>query len=192
MEVGHDNNPLRADEGSGETAYVRLQPSATYLVQRRNNRLSFGYRGDFYQYFEDYCQGQTGVVRPGDCLQGSPDFDKASYLDHVLTLDGFLEVSKRVRASLRLQQRIDHQPLGTGLSSDRGVLDALTTPDYWNRRIARAQLSYGAFQARGEVRVGLSVADRELNTDRDNVNLDGQSDTSVSYTHLTLPTNREV
>ena len=179
VEFGHDNNPLRADEGSRETAFVRLQPSVTYLAQRRNNRLSLGYSGDFYQYFENYCQGQTGVVRPGDCLQGSPDFDKASYLDHALTLNGFLEVSKRLRASVQLQQRIDHQPLGTGLSSDRRVLDALTSPDYWNRSIARAQLSYGAFQARGEVRVGISLSDRELNSERD-VNLDGQSDTSVA------------
>lgn len=179
VELGTDNNPLRSINGSQETLYLRLQPSATYLVQRRNNRLSFGYAGDFYQYFEEFCQAQAGVVRPGDCLQGSPTFDKASYQDHTLSLDGFLEVSKRLRASLQLSQRIEHQPLGTGLSSNRGVLDALTSPDYWNIRAARAQLSYGAFQARGEVRVGISLSDRELNTELD-VNLDAQSSTSVA------------
>ena len=180
LELGNDNNPLRSINGSQESLYLRLRPSATYLVQRRNNRLSFGYAGDFYQYFEEYCQAQNPVVvRPGDCLQGSPTFDKASFQNHALSLDGFLEVSKRLRASLQLNQTIVHQPLGTGLSSDRRVLDALTSPDYWSIRGARAQLSYGAFQARGEVRVGISLADRELNTERD-VNLDAQSSTSVA------------
>lgn len=179
VEFGNDNNPLRSTSGSQETLYVRLQPSLEYLVQRRNNRLTLGYRGDYYQYFEEYCQGQTGVLRPGDCLQGSPTFDKASYQDHTLSLNGFLEVSKRLRATLELSQIIEHQPLGTGLSGNRGVLDSLTSPENWNRQRARAQLSYGAFQARGEVRVGIGLSNNELQSER-NVDLDAQSDTSVA------------
>ena len=179
LEFGSDNNPLRAAAGSEGTMYLRLQPSVRYLAQQRNNRLTLGYSGDYYQYFEEYCQAQPGLERPGDCLQGSPTFDKASYQNHRLSLDGFLEVSKRLRARLELAQIIDHQPLGTGLSSNLGVLNALTSPDYWNTSTARAQLSYGAFQARGEVRVGVFLENNELNSERA-VNLDDQSDSAVS------------
>lgn len=186
VELGSDNNPMRADAGSEESLFLRLQPSVTYLVQRRNNSLSFGYSGDYYQYFQEYCQNQGQdangdfiLNRPGDCLNGSPTFDQASYQDHSLSLNGFLEVSKRLRALLQINQSIEHQPLGTGLSANRGVLGALTSPDYWNSTTARAQMSYGAYQARGEVRVGVFLRDDELNSGR-NVNLDLQSDNSVS------------
>lgn len=178
FEFGNDNNPLRADEGSESAAFLRLQPSVNYLAQRRNNRLTLGYAGDFYQYFQDFCLGEIGVSRPGDCLQGSQDFDAASYADHALTLDGFLEVTSRLRATFALSQRIRHQPLGTGLSTSRAVLDELTSPDDWRRSRASAQLAYGASQARGELRGGIRFIDQELRTERD-VNLDAQSDTTV-------------
>jgi len=179
LEFGSDNNPLRSNSGSKETVYLRVEPRVSYIVQQRNNRLVLGYTGDYYQYFEEYCRGQPGVARPGDCLSGSPTFDKASYQDHALTLDGFLEVSSRIRATMKLKQEIDHQPLGTGLSGNRGTLDDLISPEYWNRKTARAELSYGAFQARGEVRAGISFSDRELRSERA-VDLSAQSDTSVA------------
>ena len=180
LDFGSDNNPLRANEGSEESFYLRLQPSVTYLLRRRNNRLTFGYRGDFYQYFEEYCQNQPGVARPGDCLQGSPTFDSASYFDQNLSANGFLEVTSRVRARLELSYLIRHQPLGTGLSANNSVLGALTTPDERRITTARAEVSYGAFQARGEVRAGVTLADSELVTDNQGVNLDAQSDTSIA------------
>ena len=178
FEFGNDNNPLRADEGSQEAAFLRLQPSVSYLAQRRNNQLTIGYEGDFYEYFQDFCPGEVGVSRPGDCLPGSTDIDTASYQDHAVRLNGFLEVTSRVRARLRLSNTIQHQPLGTGLSTNRDVLDELTSPDDWRRTRASAELSYGASQARGELRGGLRFIDQELRTERD-VNLDAQSDTTV-------------
>lgn len=181
VDLGSDNNPLRADEGSEASMFLRLQPEVKYLVRRRNNRLEFGYEGDLYQYFQEYCQNQgDSVARPGDCLQGSPTFDSASYFDHRLSLDGFVAVTSRLRARAELSHEIRHQPLGTGLSSNRGVLGALTTPDEWNITTARAEASYGAFQARGELRAGITISDRELETELAGVNLDAQSDTSVA------------
>jgi len=179
LEFGTDNNPLRSSSGSEETVYLRVEPRVSYLLQQRNNRLVLGYTGDYYQYFQEYCRGQPGVARPGDCLSGSPTFDKASYQDHALTLDGFLEVSSRIRATVKLRQELDHQPLGTGLSGNRGTLDDLTSPEYWSRTTARAEVAYGAYQARGEVRAGISWSDRELRSER-SVDLSAQSDTSVA------------
>ncbi len=178
LEFGNDNNPLRSVNGSQEAMYLRLQPSVRYLVQRRNNRLVLGYQGNYYQYFEEYCQGQ-GLDRPGDCLQGSPTFDKASYQNHTLSLGGFLEISRRLRATLSLAQIIDHQPLGTGQSGNVNVLNSLTSPDAWNSQSARAELSYGAERARGEVRVGLSVGNREFDSER-SINTDDLNERAVS------------
>ena len=179
LDFGNDNNPLRADEGSEDSFYLRVQPDVRYLLRRRNNRLELGYEGDYYQYFQEYCQTQAGVARPGDCLPGSPTFDSASYFDQRLSLDGFLEVTSRIRATAELSYEIRHQPLGTGLSANSGVLGALTTPDEWNITTARAEVSYGAFQARGEVRAGVTIADRELQTELA-TDLSAQSDTSVA------------
>ena len=176
LEFGNDSNPLRANEGSGESTFFRLEPTVSYLVRRRNNELELRFEGDYYQYFEEYCQAQApAVVRPGDCLQGSPTFDKASYFDLDFSLNGSLEISSRLRARLELSQEIQHQPLGTGQSTNRGVLDALTTPDAWNDRRARAELAYGASQARGEVRVGLTILDRDFESDLDVITLDERS-----------------
>ena len=180
LDFGFDSNPLRADEGSEGSLYLRFQPSVEYLLRRRNNRLTFGYSGDYYQYFQEFCQFQDGVDRPGDCVSGSPSFDSASYFDQRLSLDGFLEVTNRVRATLGLSHEIQHQPLGTGLSANAGVLGALTTPDEWNITTARAEVSYGAFQARGELRAGITLSDRELETELEEVNLDARSETSVA------------
>jgi len=102
LDFANDSNPLRADEGSENSLYLRLQPTVEYLLRRRNNRLTLGYEGDYYQYFQEFCQTQVGVERPGDCLPGSPTFDSASYIDQKVSLDGFLEVTSRVRARLEL------------------------------------------------------------------------------------------
>ena len=147
LSFGTDSNPLRQNAGSEDSPYLRLQPSVSYRLQRRNNRLTLNYQGDYFQYFQNYCQTQIGVSRPGDCLPGSPDFDSASYIDQRLSLNGFLEVTSRLRANLELSRIIENQPLGTGLSATTSVLGALTEPDSRNRTRARAELSYGAFQA---------------------------------------------
>ncbi len=169
LEFGSDNNPLRSDDGSQEAMYLRVQPSVRYLVQRRNNSLVLGYQGNYFQYFEEYCLGQ-GLDRPGDCLQGSPTYDKASYQDHILSLNGVLEVSRRLRGTLSLSQVIESQPLGTGQSgNNEGVLNALRTPEFWNRQSARVEVSYGAERARGEVRAGLSLGNREFDTERQDI-----------------------
>ncbi len=177
--LGTDSNPLRANEGSEESLLLRVQPSVSYLLRRRNNRLEFGYAGDYNQYLQDYCQTQVGVDQPGDCLPGSPTFDSASYFDQRLSLEGFLEVTSRLRARLEAFHQIRHQPLGTGLSANNAVLGSLTTPDEWNISTARAELSYGAFQARGEIRAGVTFSDRELETEL-NTNLDAQSSTTIA------------
>jgi len=177
LEFGNDNNPLRSDDGSEEAMFLRLQPSVSYLVQRRNNRLELGYTGDFFQYFEEYCRGNQ-TVRPGDCLPGAPSFDSASYQNHNLFLNGFLEISSRLRANLELRQFTQAQPLGTGQSSNRNILNALTSPEEWRRGFARAELAYGAAQARGQVRVGLTVATRSFESERGD--FDNLNETEVS------------
>ena len=164
LEFGSDNNPLRSDDGSEQALFFRLQPEFRYLVRQRNNRLELGYRGDFVQYLEEYCLGNQ-TVRPGDCVQGAPSFNRASYDDHELFLNGLVEISSRLRATLELSQTIDHQELGTGLSSNRGVLDSLTEPDSFSVSRARAELSYGADLARGQVRVGINVTDRQFDSE---------------------------
>ena len=163
LEFGSDNNPLRSDDGSEQALFFRLEPEFRYLVRQRNNELELGYKGDFIQYFEDYCLGNQ-TVRPGDCVQGAPAFNRASFEDHQLFLNGFLEISSRLRARLELSQTIDHQELGTGLSSNRGVLDSLTEPDSFNTSRARAELSYGAALARGQVRVGINFTDQQFDS----------------------------
>ncbi len=179
LEFGNDNNPLRANEGSQEAAFLRLQPSVSYFARRRNNQLELNYSGNYYQYFEDYCQVQSGVVRPGDCLPLSQSSDIASYQDHELSLNGFLEVTSRLRANVSLSRSIQHQPLGTGLSVNRNILNTIDSPDNWLRTRGFAQLAYGASQARGEFRAGLNFQDRELRSDS-NANLDATSETSIA------------
>ncbi len=190
LEFGNDNNPLRGSDGSQESMYFRLQPSLRYLVQARNNRLQLSYLGDYTQYFQEYCQGSSfnQLARPGDCLSGSPTFNTASYQDHTLSLNGFLEISSRLRATLTASHVIAHQPAGTGQSGSRGVLDGLTSPDAWIRQSARAEVSYGAAKARGEVRAGLTLGNREFDSSR-NVpasTIDGLSEQSVAPNVMVL------
>ena len=87
IELGLDNNPLRADEGSEGSAFVTVEPTVQYTLQRRNNTLTIGYQGEYLQYFDDFCSepvrtfGLANTVeRPGDCSSSaSPTFDKASF-----------------------------------------------------------------------------------------------------------------
>lgn len=165
LEFGTDNNPLRSDDGSQESVYLRLQPSARYLVRQRNNRLELGYSGDFYNYFESYCAGNQ-TVRPGDCLNGAPSSNSASYQDHSLSLLGFLEISSRLRATLTASVDVENQPLGTGQSATRNILNSLTETESWTRRTVRAEVAYGADRARGRVIAGVTAGDRAFNSPR--------------------------
>ncbi|OED38960.1 hypothetical protein AB833_17490 [Chromatiales bacterium (ex Bugula neritina AB1)] len=179
LEIGNDDNPLRRNEGSKSSSFLRVQPQVQYIVQRRNNTLSVGYTGDYVQYTEDYCLSQSG-----DCQFGAPDFNKASYEDHRLELNGRLEFSRRLRATLLLARELENQPLGTGLSSDAGTLQSLVEPDSFHRTAASAVVSYGASQARGEARFGLSYTDRDFRSDSANpgrnAGLDGLGESSVT------------
>ena len=170
VEIGSDNNPLRRNEGSEASQFLRLQPDMRYIVQQRNNRLVVGYSGDYVQYFEDYCRDQlgNGVSRPGDCQNGSPAFNKASYEDHRFFANASLEVNRQIRATLTLSRELENQPLGTGLSSNTNTLLTLVEPDAFNRTIARAEVSYGAPQARGEIRAGITYTDKEFQNDNAN------------------------
>ena len=182
IELGLDNNPLRADEGSEGSAFVTVEPTVQYTLQRRNNTLTIGYQGEYLQYFDDFCSepvrtfGLANTVeRPGDCSSSaSPTFDKASYQNHVLGLSGFLEFNRRARATVDASTSLINQPLGTGLSANDTVLAVLSEPDSFVRNRARAGFSYGAQRARGELRFDLSYRDigyRE-NAGRDLENLD--------------------
>ena len=176
LEFGNDSNPLRANEGSEQSAFLRVEPSVSYLVRRRNNELELSFEGDLFQYIEEYCQTQSpAVARPGDCNQGSPTFDSASYFDFEFSLDGMLEISRRLRGTLEISQAIQNQPLGTGQSINPGVLGALTSTDAWNIRRARAVLAFGAPQARGEIQVGITAQDRDFESDLNVTTLDEQS-----------------
>ncbi len=152
IEIGTDSNVLRRNDGSDSSSYVRLEPSFDYIVQQRNNRLTLGYEGDYYLYGEDYCIEPRDV----DCPNGSPQFDKASYQDHIFSANGFLEISRQLRATLVLSQSLLNQPAGTGLSVNDGALQSLTEPDSYTNSNVRAELSYGAPQARGELRFGVT------------------------------------
>jgi hypothetical protein len=168
VDIGTDSNPLRGDDGSESSAYFRAQPSVKYFLRRRNNELSIGYSGDYFQYFTQYCNdpvtaGFFSVNRPGDCLsEASPEFNKASYQNHELELNSFLEFSRRARADIQLATVLVNQPLGTGLSGQDSVLTLLERPDAFVRNSARFGFSYGASQARGELRFGLSMIDRSF------------------------------
>ena len=161
LEFGSDDNVLRRNEGSDASTYFRLEPSVRYVVRQRNNRLQLSYRGDYYFDTEDYCL----EPRDADCPNGSPQYNKASYQDHFFTADGFLEITRKVRATAFLEQGIVNQPLGTGLSANSGTLSTLVQPDSFNRSLLRAQLSYGAPQARGEIRAGVSFTNKKFNDD---------------------------
>lgn len=163
IEIGSDNNVLRQNEGSDASTYVRLEPTLRYLVQQRNNRLTFRYSGDYYLYGEDYCL----EPRDADCPNGSPQYDKATYDDHTFSVQGFLEVSRKLRITANLQQAIVHQPLGTGLSANAGYLSSLTEPDSYANTLLRAEMSYGAPLARGELRFGLTHTQRKFNGNAD-------------------------
>jgi len=171
IEYGNDNNPLRQDAGSEASNFLRLMPRVRYVVQQRNNRLQFRYRGNYLNYSGEYCRdqvGTNGVNRPGDCQFGSPAFDKASYEDHILEADAFLEVSRKFRATLQLSRELSNQPIGTGLSANPDTLSSLAEPDSYLQTIARAEFSYGAEQARGEVRFGLTYNDKAFVNDATN------------------------
>ena len=182
IEFGHDDNPLRGDAGSEGSAFVTVKPTVQYILQRRNNTLTIGYQGDFLQYFDEFCSepvrtfGLANIVeRPGDCSSSaSPTFDKASYQDHELGLTGFLEINRRSRLSVDASTSLINQPLGTGLSANDTVLSALNEPDSFVRNRARAELSYGAQRARGELRFALDFRSRGFreNAGRDLEDLD--------------------
>lgn len=167
IELGHDDNPLRGDEGSEGSAFLTVVPDVQYTVQRRNNTLTIGYQGEYLQYFDEFCSepvrtfGLANTVeRPGDCSSSaSPTFDKASYQNHTLGLSGFLEINRRARVTVDISTSLVNQPLGTGLSANDSVLATLSEPDSLVRNRALARLSYGAQQARGELRFGLNFRD---------------------------------
>lgn len=164
VEFGSDSNPLRRNEGSDPSAYLRLEPSLRYLAQRRNNKFNLLYEGDYFFYGEDYC------LEPLDenCPNGSPQFDKASYQNHHFTVDGYLEITRKLRATAVLESSNTHQPLGTGLSSNSGTLSTLVEPDSSRRTLFRTEVSYGAPGARGELRGGISYTDQKFAEDAAN------------------------
>ena len=172
VELGQDDNPLRGENGSEASAFLTIEPDVKYIVQRRNNTLTLGYTGQYLQYFDQFCSdpvnsgfGNT-VDRPGDCFStASQSSDKASYQNHSFGLSGYLEISRRARATLDVSTSIFNQPLGTGLSSFDSVLAQLREPDSFVRNVVRAGFSYGASQARGELRFALDIRDRNF---RDN------------------------
>ena len=180
LEFGSDNNVLRRNEGSDSSVYLRLQPSLRYVVQQRNNRLQLQYTGDYFQYAEDYC------LEPKDanCPNGSPQFDKASFQDHTFAADGFLEVTRQVRVNTFFEQALENQPLGTGLSSNSGTLASLAEPDSFRQTLLRAVIAYGAPQARGEARGGISFTNKDFNdrqtTDGNITSFDNLSERSVT------------
>lgn len=176
VEVGTDSNPLRRNDGSDSSSFVRLEPSLKYVVQQRNNRLTLGYAGDYLSYGEDYCL----VPRDADCPNGSPQFDKGSYENHDFSAQGFLEISRQLRADLELSRSKLHQPAGTGLSVDDGALQSLTEPDSYDNTLLRAQLSYGAPQARGEFRFGVTQTNREYSETVRNFNQLSEKSTAPS------------
>ena len=161
IEIGSDSNVLRQNDGSDSSMFVRLEPSLEYIVQRRNNRLTLSYEGDYYQYFEDFCR----EPRDADCVNGDPQFDKASFQDHEIAAQGFLEITRQLRANVELERLNFHQPLGTGLSINAGRLASLTEPDSIVRTNARVEVAYGAPLARGEVRFALSNSNREFDNE---------------------------
>ena len=161
VEIGSDSNPLRQDAGSDGSAFIRLEPSLRYLVRQRNNSLSLQYKGEYLQYGEEFCL----EARDADCPNGSPQFDKASYQDHSIGLDGFLEVSRQLRVNVDLERAIEHQPLGTGLSTNLGRLRSLNEPESYANTLVRAQVAYGAPRARGELRFSLTHRDRRFDGD---------------------------
>jgi len=172
IELGQDSNPLRGENGSEASAYMVIEPDLKYILQRRNNKLTIAYSGQYLQYFQQYCTEPTVadpvdpftniVDRPGDCSSGgSQSVDKASYQNHALGLVGFLEISRRARANINISTSLSNQPLGTGLSAnDARVLADLRQPDAQVRNVVQAGFSYGAYQARGELRFGLRYSDR--------------------------------
>ncbi len=171
LEVGVDDNPLRANGGSRQSSFLILEPSVDYIVQRRNNSLTIAYEGNFVRFFESYCRDQigvNGVEQVGDCQNGSPEFDNASYQDQEISALGRLEISRRFRANLELSQSLETQPLGTGLSSNPQTLLSLVEPDSFDVASARLEFAYGAEQARGELRFGVSFRDKEFNNDSAN------------------------
>jgi hypothetical protein len=157
IEFATDDNPLRRDEGSEESGYLRIQPSLRYVVRTRNNTLNLTYSGDYYQYATDYCRGPN--------VTNCPLFDKASYQDHKFAADGYLEITKKLRATALLEHAILHQPLGTGLSVNGGTLSSLSEPDSFRLGTVRTEVSYGAAGARGEIRAGVTFTDKEFNLD---------------------------
>jgi len=185
VELGQDDNPLRGENGSEASAFVTLEPELKYIFQRRNNTLTIGYSGQYLQYLDQFCSdpvgtgfglANSGVDRPGDCASSaSRPVDKASFQDHTLGLSGFLEISRRARATFDLSTSVTHQPLGTGLSADDSVLSLIREPDALLRNAAFAGLSYGANQARGELRFGLSVVDRSYRNNGRDLDILGES-----------------
>lgn len=184
VEFGQDSNPFRSERGSEPSSFLRIEPEVTYIVQRRNNKLSFGYQGNYLQYLRQYCSdpvtaGFFSVNRPGDCLSdASPEFDKASFQNHSVEVLGFLEINRRARANVSLGLELVNQPLGTGLSSVESVATSLERPDSFVRNSALLGFSYGAVQARGELRFNLNIVDRDF---RENAgrNLDGLDERRV-------------
>lgn len=188
VELGQDSNPLRGENGSEGSAFLQIEPDLKYILQRRNNTLTLGYQGAYLQYFNQYCSEPTAttgnvgfdniVERPGDCASSaSQTSNKASYQNHSLGLAGFVEISRRARANLNLSTNVVHQPLGTGLSASDSVLSVLSEPDSFVRNSMNAAFSYGAYQARGEVRLGLNYRDRKFR-DNGGRNLDNLNESS--------------
>jgi len=185
IEVGHDSNPLRAETGSASSAFVRILPEVSYILQRRSNNLTFSYNGDFLQYFNDYCTDPTApgfgntVSRPGDCAtSASTELDRASFQNHTLGVSGFFEFSRRVRGTLVFGSSLVNQPLGVGLSALESVLTSIEETDSSIRNTGRIGISYGANQARGELRFALAVRDRRFRNNGRNLSTD-LNETSV-------------
>lgn len=165
LEIGSDNNPLRSEDGSGQSAFLRLEPSVRYTVTQRNNNLAFSYVGDFVQYTEEYCRFSV----TGNCQPGATGFDKASFQNHRLSADAFVEANRRLRFTGNLSIARQNQPLGTGLSANSAILARLFEPDAFRSAFARVGLSYGAARAKGEIRASITAASRDYEDPGDSV-----------------------
>ena len=171
IEVGTDSNPLRSTSGSDASAFVRVEPTVNYIVRNRNNRLRLRYIGDYLQYSTSYCNSvpsfNNSVVEAGDCADGEPSFNKASFQDHTFAADTFLEVNRRLRVVGDVRLALQHQPIGTGLTANALRLRDAEEPVSFTDRFAKVSLSYGASRARGEIRASLALVDRDYDEDSD-------------------------
>ncbi len=172
VELGTDSNPLRSSSGSAASPFLRIEPTVDYIVRNRNNRLRFRYAGEYLEYTTSYCRSvpsaSNGVVEAGDCPEGASALNKASYQDHLLSANTYLDINRRLRVTGDLSFARQNQALGTGLTANVTQLAAVVEPDSYTDTTASVSLSYGAARAKGELRARLAYVDRNFDEDSAN------------------------